>query len=218
MPKHNRQPRRPTPNPTLRNRTLNQRNVHDQDLWLHARSFHTAAKKLAEALESDSGPFIEFAACPVVFMYRHALELHLKAIVLGEGGNFLVTKPDRLSIQKTHSVSWLAQFVVQIVTVLQWEKEFKCEGIENLDGFKAAVQEVNSVDPGSYSVHLPVTTEAQDSAQGQAKSTIRNFAHRMDALLELLNATADALAAEWDMRSEVYEAEWQGGDIKPTIQ
>jgi len=47
-------------------------------------------------------------------MYRHALVLHLKALVLGEGGNFLATRPDALSAHKTHSVSWLAQFVCQI--------------------------------------------------------------------------------------------------------
>src|SRR5450432_33952 len=94
--------------PGLHKAVLNWRNVPKLDLWLHARSFHTAAKKLAGALEHDSGPLTDFNACPVVFMYRHAVELHLKALVLGEGGNFLGTKPDTLSIQKTHSVSCLA--------------------------------------------------------------------------------------------------------------
>jgi len=69
-------------------------------------------------------------------MYRHALVLHLKALVLGEGGNFLATRPDALSAHKTHSVSWLAQFVCQIITGLKWEMEFKCEGVEDLADFK----------------------------------------------------------------------------------
>src|ERR1035438_8202544 len=110
------------------------------DLFLYARSFHKAAKTLAGALEPNSGPFTDSDLSPVVFMYRHALELHVKALVLGEGGNFLATKPDRLSIHKTHSVSWLAQFVCQIITALKWEKEFKCEGIDNLADFKAVVE------------------------------------------------------------------------------
>jgi hypothetical protein len=191
----------------------NRRNVPPQDLFLYARSFHMAAKKLADALEVDSGPVTEFAACPVVFMYRHALELHLKAIVLGEGGNFLDTKPDRISIGKTHSVSWLAQFVCQIVTALTWESEFRCVGIESLEDFKAVVEEVNSVDPGQYVFRLPVEAEAKGS------SDVRGFARKMDALLELLDSTADALAAEWDMRSGVaaLEADWQDGDINPII-
>ena len=70
----------------------------EQNLWLYARSFHKAAKRLAGALELDSDPFPDSDVSPVVFMYRHAVELHLKAMVLGEGGNFLATKPDRKSV------------------------------------------------------------------------------------------------------------------------
>jgi hypothetical protein len=50
--------------------------------------------------------------------------------------------------------------------------------------------------------------------------TIREFARRMDALLELLDSTADALAAEWDLRSDGagIDADWNGGGFEPTIQ
>jgi hypothetical protein len=117
--------RLPVSNPRPHKGVLNWRKVPERDLWLYARSFHKAAKKLAGALELDAGPATYFDACPVVFMYRHAVELHLKAVVLGDGGNFLATKPDALSVHKTHSVSWLVQFVCQIITALNWEKEFR---------------------------------------------------------------------------------------------
>jgi hypothetical protein len=198
----------------------NKPNRPDQDLWLYARSFHTAARKVAGAPEPDSGPFSQFDACPVVFMYRHAIELHLKALVLGEGSNFLVTKPDTLSIHKTHSNSWLAQFVCQIISALKWEREFRCEGIESLGDFKAVLEGLNAVDPGLYVFRLPVTAEGQDSVSGRTKPTIREFARRMDALLELLDSTADALAAVWDMHSETtaQETDLHGGsDFDPTI-
>lgn len=44
----------------------------------------------------------------------------------------LATKPDHLSVAKTRTVSWLAQFVVQIVTSLGWEEQFQCESVENI--------------------------------------------------------------------------------------
>jgi len=50
MQKRNRHPRRPTPDAATRNRC----NVPPQDLFLYARSFHAAAKKLAGALEHGS--------------------------------------------------------------------------------------------------------------------------------------------------------------------
>ena len=172
------------------------------DLFLYARSFHTAAKKLAGLLQLDTSQSADSDVSPVVFIYRHAVELHLKAVVLGDGGNFLATKPDALSIHKTHSVSWLAQFVCQIITAVKWEKEFRCEGIESLADFKAAVEELNAVDPGSYVFRLLVRAEGHDTAPGRGNLTIGDFARRMDALLELLDSTADALAAEWDTREK----------------
>src|ERR1035437_9574294 len=160
---------------------VNRRNVPAGDLFLYAQSFHKAAKTLAASFQADANPFAEADASAVVFMYRHAVELHLKAMVLGDGGNFLATKPDALSVHKIHSVSWLAQFVCQIVTAVKWEKEFKCEGIENLADFKAVIEELNSVDPGSCVFRLPVSAVGQDSLPGRFNLTIRDFARRIDA-------------------------------------
>src|SRR5580658_9460209 len=161
MPNRNRHYRRPTPNPGARSKVLNRRIVPPQDLSVYARSFHKAAQALAGSLLVGGDPVSDVDFSPVVYMYRHALELHLKAIVLGDGGNFLATKPDPLSIYKTHSVSWLAQFVSQIVTVLRWEPEFRCVGIDSLEHFKAVVEQVNSVDPGSYAFRLPGDIDAK---------------------------------------------------------
>jgi hypothetical protein len=145
-------------------------------------------------------------------MYRHAIELSLKSIVLGGGGNFMASKPDRISVSKSHSVSWLAQFVWQIVKALKWEQEFKCRGVETLAGFKAIIEEINFVDPGSYVFRLPIDP--------LSKSSLMEFAGRMDALMGLLEATGDALAAEWDLRSGGVEidAGWNGGGFGPVIQ
>jgi hypothetical protein len=191
---------------------VNRRNVPAGDLFLYARSFHTAAKTLAASFRSDGNPFAQADVSAVVFMYHHAVELHLKAMVLGDGGNFLATKPDALSVQKTHSVSWLAQFVCQIIAAVKWEKEFRCEGVETLADFKAVVEEVNSVDPGSYAFRCPVDP--------QSESSVVEFTKKMDAVIDLLESTGDALAAEWDLRSEgtVVEADRDDGGFEPTIQ
>jgi hypothetical protein len=90
--------------PRPQNAALNWPNIPSRDIFLHAQSFHKAAKALA-AFQLDASPLADFDVSPVVFMYRHAVELHLKAIVLGDGGNFLATKPDALSVHKTRSVS-----------------------------------------------------------------------------------------------------------------
>lgn len=101
---------------------------------------------------------------------------------------------------------------------MKWEKEFRCEGVETLPDFKTVIEELNAVDPGSYVFRLPVKTEAKGSVPGDGKLTIREFVRRIDALLELLDSTADALAAEWDLRAGAIEAEWNGGGFEPPVQ
>ena len=150
-------------------------------------------------------------------MYRFAVELSLKALVLGEASNFLAVKPDALSIHKTHSVSWLAQFVCQIIAAVKREKEFNCKGIENLADFRAVVDGLSAVDPGSYVFQLPVGAERDDAAPRGDNPPILDFARRMDALLELLDSTANALAEEWDMRLEEPTENENGGGFRLII-
>lgn len=203
-------------------RQIRTRSEHEAqaDLFLHAESFQRAAKALAGSLQMQTNPLTDADISPVVFMYRHAVELHLKAIVLGDGGNFLATKPDAQSVHKTHSLPWLAQFISQIITALKWEAEFKCDGIETLADFKAVAEELNAADPGSYLFRLPVTAGTQNSGSGGGKLSIHEFVRRMDALLELLDSTADALAAEWDLRVEAaaIDIDDGGSGFGPTIQ
>jgi hypothetical protein len=196
--------------PGARAPLLKTQHVPPEDLFLHARSFHIAAKRLAAAFSTEPEPFGDSAAFPVLFMYRHAVELHMKTLVLGAGSNFIAVKPDELSVYKTHSLSWLAQFVCQIITAVGWEDEFKCQGVENLADFKALIETINSVDPGSYTYRCPVDPRSEAS--------LREFGRRMDALVELLSSTADALAAEWDVRSEGVDIDGNDGGFTPTIQ
>jgi hypothetical protein len=193
---------------------MNWRKLPEHDYFLFARSYHMAAKKLAGMLDLDPGPISDFDLSPLLTAYRHAVELHLKVIVLGDGGKFLATRPDELSVQKTKSLSWLAQFVVQIVTTLKWEGEFKTEGIESLADFKAVIEEANGIDPPFDAFRCPTDSELPEVV----KSTVLEFVRRMDLLLELLETTADALAAEWDLRSDPTAPETDWPDGKPTIQ
>ena len=59
----------------------------------------------------------------------------------------------------------------------------------------------------------PVASSEPQAALGQLTFNVQEFGKQMDAVLDLLNATADALAATWDTRDE--RAELDGGNSGP---
>jgi hypothetical protein len=56
-------------------------NSGDIEIALYARSLHKAAKTLIETLNMEPNPKTAWDACPVILLYRQAVELHLKALV-----------------------------------------------------------------------------------------------------------------------------------------
>lgn len=207
------------PKPKPKNRTADRRwhNGGDIEIHLYARSLHKAAKKLIASLDLEPNPKTAWDVCPILLLYRQAVELRLKALV-GEGSNFLPTPTDHITLFKTHSLRWLAQIVCQIIRKVRWENEFKCEGVSSLADVSALVNELEELDPVAVAVQS--SNRRPDGSvphQLQPPNVVR-FAKKLDALLDLLDATTDALAATWDLQAEGTAKDVQAGDSrKPTI-
>jgi hypothetical protein len=193
-------------------------NGADAEIHQYARSLVKAAHTLVENLELNRNGQTAWDACPVILLYREALELHLKALV-GEGNGFLPSKTDHISLFSTHSLRWLAQIVCQIVRKIGWEREFTCNGVSSLAEFRAVVDEVESLGPGARVVQAARVTGPDAVTQYYRTFDAAQFAHKMDGLLELLDATADALAAEWDEICELADREkfLASAKLKPVI-
>jgi hypothetical protein len=195
-------------------------NGGDLELYLYARSLNFAAKKLIANLNLKPNPKTAWDATPIILLYRQAVELHLKSLV-GEGSNFLKSPTDSITLYKTHSLRWLAQIVCQIIKAVGWESEFKCDGVASLVDFSALVGELEGLDPVSCAVHSKSRRrDGSAPVQLQPANVIR-LAKKLDGLLDLLSATADGLAASWDLRAEGISVELDneaGEDFKPTIQ
>jgi hypothetical protein len=195
-------------------------NGGDTEIHFSAQSLEKAARALVGKLELDQNARTDWDACPVILLYRQALELYLKAVV-GEGSNFLKSRTDPISLFRSHSIRWLAQIVCQIIKAVGWENDFTCEGVTSLADFSAVVNEVEILDPVMRAVHSS-TAGGKDSVSPYYRAfNAAQFARRMNGLLNLLDVTADALAAMWDERAEVMAADAElsdGGDFDPTIQ
>jgi hypothetical protein len=186
-------------------------NGGDVEIGFFARSLHKAAKTLIATLDLEPNPKTAWDACPVVLLYREAIELHMKALV-EEGSNFLKERTDPLTLAKTHSLRWLAQIVCQIIKAVRWENEFKCEGVATLADFSDVVNRLELMDPVSCVVQ-PKSRNPDGSVPDQLRPpTVVQFARTLDSLLDLLDSTADALAATKPLMEHRI-----GPGIKPTI-
>ena len=174
---------------------LNWQNVPRKKYGSYARTFHNAAKALAAHTDLDRSAGSDWDACPVVSLYGHALELHLKALVLGDGINFLSQKPDLEFVYRTHSLGRLLKMAWEIVTCA-WKKNLTLEAAQNLIFIRTVVEDLDVGGPGSYAFRYAV-----DAGGANSKTfSIDNFAKRMDEVLNMLDGTAEALTAAWDLR------------------
>ncbi len=171
-------------------------NGSDIELLLYGRALREAARKIAESQELRPVRRKEWDAAPAILLYRHTLELQLKALV-GEGSHFLASPVDPITLYKTHSIRWLAQIVCQVIRAVGWEEEFQCEGIPSLRAFQALVDEVEAADP----VELAIRGRGRDGRVPQSleAAKVLDLAGRLERLLDLLGSITDSLAVEWDL-------------------
>ena len=192
-------------------------NGADVEIRFYARSLQKAARALVEKWELDQNAKTDWDGCPVILLYREALELHLKALV-GEGSNFLKTRTDPISLSRTHSLRWLAQLVCQIIRTVGWERDLTCGGISSLADFNALVNEVESFDPVGRANRSSRAKDPNSVSQYYRTFNVAQFATKLDALLDMLDVTADALAATWDQREAAENQLFAGDDFDHTIQ
>jgi hypothetical protein len=209
-------------NPGHHNTASNWHNGPGADFYVFAGAFHTAAKTLVANLDLDRNARTVWDACPIIFLYRRAFELYLKAIVLGDETSVLKSKHDPVSIYRTHSLRRLAKTVCGIVKELGWEQGFTGDGVANLSDFIAIISEIDNVDLESYALRYPANLGKQGVVEhDNLNFSLRDFAKQMDAVLDLLDLTADAMAATRDRQNEVVnlDANRNDGDgFEPTIQ
>src|ERR1039457_4937599 len=81
------------------------------EMDFYAEAYHRAGRKLFDAIpKNDDYWFFSFDACPIIFLYWHALELHLKDAVV-KGNSVMDRKSTRLN--SSHLVISYAVFCLK---------------------------------------------------------------------------------------------------------
>lgn len=176
-----------------------------QELFgVFAKGYTLAANRLASLL-LEAPRFSDYEAWPVVFLYRHALELSLKHIIysspLLEAFKYLDVV-DR-GLQNSHDLRWLSKIVETVLARL-------FPGDESLRQTIAMVTETchefSEIDPRSDGYRYPIDSKGQRSTKRRQVVNLGSFADRMSSVLKELDIIHFGMDVETDLAEEVYEA------------
>jgi hypothetical protein len=182
-----------------RNTVLNWHRAPEEEFDIYAKAYWDAAQTLVKNVQLDQ--IYGYDACPLVFLYRHALELYLKAILLGDGAQFLPDAPGPESVMGFgHSLKKLVPHVRKIFEKFAWG--FSGDDLRTFEDFEVLVDELHSVDEGSYAFRYPTTRKLKGALSGHFTFNAREFARKMDEALTTLAGACDILPELYQSKCE----------------
>jgi len=175
------------------------------DLAAFARGYHDAGRLLSREMASASG-YRDSDGYPILYLYRHALELYLKAVVyrgaqlahLLDAGQI-----DTAKLFKSHKLSNLLPALTAVLESLGRKEEFETPSLRSYDEFTNLVRGVDEIDPDSFAFRYPITKD-QDPAIGH--HTVLNavaFAEHLDPVLAFLDGAVTGLDEEFNASAEM---------------
>jgi hypothetical protein len=194
------------------NTVLNWHQAPEREFFLYGQAFWNAAKSLLQQNDAlDRAPGASFDACVIVYLYRHALELFLKEILIGRGGELIDPRPSpEAVVNARHSLTKLLPDVRRIFVECGWEKTFGSKTAVTFDDFTAIVEEFEKADPSSFSFRYPVKMEITAALDGHFTFSVRQFALTMDEVLNTLYAACYSLP---DIANDRAEAAYEGSRL-----
>ncbi|MGD0009985.1 MAG: hypothetical protein ABSE93_15745 [Terriglobia bacterium] len=178
---------------------LNWHGTSERDFTDFAEAFHIMAKESVAALREKpqfglyGNPTEDFRAYPVVFLYRHALELYMKAVLL-IGSPMLSIKGqqevDRQKLLTTHRLDKLMPELERIFDAYGWEWDLGTEHFRTLDDFREVIAEFQDVDTRSYAFRYPLDTKGSAMLGPDFRFNIFEFCDVLDELFPVLEGAA----------------------------
>ncbi len=173
------------------------------DFGAFAKGYTLAANRLAASL-LDAQRFPDYEAYPVVFLYRHALELSLKHIIYGGVELAAFRRMDEINeqLKNNHDLVSLSLTAGKVLSLLFPNDEM-------LGRLKTTVASLckdwAEIDPGSYAYRYPIDTKGRPSTKKHQVVNLRALSNRMAEVLEDLDTVHFGLDMETYQAQELYQ-------------
>jgi hypothetical protein len=178
------------------------------DLTSFADGYWDAAHALADRFAANPA-HADDEGYPVLFLYRHALELYLKAIVYRGASLLGLISQENVSTDRLfhdHSLKKLLSSMQAIARQMKWD--FGDSGLASYEEFAKLIRRLDEVDPGSYSFRYPISKSGVPALPHHFVVSVLQFAEVMDRLLRFLSGAAIEIGERWQYEAETkYELE-----------
>lgn len=213
------------------NVSLNFRPDPSDEFYSYGDAYHRAARVLFKR-QFRRGTRHDFDVLPVAFLYRHAAELFLKAIVRRGNRMLALDGKPPIAVHDTHQLALLLDDVRPIFRMMGWSWDTKKRGLRNFANFRRRIKDLESDDvlgtddKSGDMWRYPI--RKRDGSAHFPKGfgfDVRVFVSRFDLLIRMLAGAAIGLDMEYDeqiqQRGEAaeeearYRAEQEAYDYEP---
>ena len=181
--------------------------THDK-LNLYATGYRTAAQLLVSYVQ-DHGYHIDTLVYPIVFLYRHYLELRLKELI--REGRRLIDHAE--PFPKKHYLDYLWRLCRQVIEKALPEESKNQEVLEIMDEY---IKQFAELDDESFAFRYPMKKDESPSLPENLRHiNIEQFSRAMERVANFLDAASTAISvysgykAEMDAECAEYVAEME---------
>jgi|CXWL01.1.fsa_nt_gi hypothetical protein len=173
------------------------------DFWAFAKGYTIAANRLAASL-LEAPRFSDYEAYPVVFLYRHALELSLKHVIYSGGELAVFRRMDDINeqLKNNHDLVDLSRTAGKVLALL-FPNDEMCGGLNT--SVAAICKDWSQIDPRSDAYRYPIDTKGRPSTKKHQVVNLKVLATRMSAVLEDIDTIHFGLDMETCKAQELYE-------------
>jgi hypothetical protein len=168
------------------NALLNWKANSAAEIVAYASSYRSAAMGLIATYEGSQFMNIDERALPILFLYRHSLELYLKALVYRAAVVSIAEEELVLAVPRLWREHSLVR-LLQMSSPLLHSRHFHSWDEELEEKIGRVVRSLDEVDPGSYAFRYPVTSSGRPSLPAHFFTNIFAFSEVLENVLDDLS-------------------------------
>lgn len=177
------------------------------DLGSYAHAYQQAANSLVEVFRGK--PYYSDAeACPIVFLYRHSIELYLKEIVLWGAGLVHLQTGDALDVDglfRRHEFELLLPHVKRVFEVAGWlNSREAAPKYGTFAEIESVIMEFDKIDPQSFAFRYPIDKKGDAPLPEQFHFNVVKLGEEMDQLLRMLYGASTGVYEQFQFLASEY--------------